>query len=56
MAGDADRAMDLPFLASLATRHDHLDVQIWPGRHDLPLAQPRRCADLVERVAAGAGG
>ena len=52
VAGHSDRALDMPFLASLATRHPNVDLQTWPGRHDLPLAQPQRCLELIAQVAS----
>lgn len=53
VAGRSDRSLDPPFLAILASRHANLDFEAWPGRHDLPLADPRRCAALIERAASG---
>ena len=50
VAGRSDRVVDLPFLTALAHAHTDVDVDVWPGGHDLPLVQPQRCAALIEAV------
>lgn len=55
VAGRADRVVDLSFLTTFAAGHAHVEVDVWPGGHDLPLVQPRRCAALIEAVGLGAG-
>ncbi len=50
--GRSDRVVDLSFLIALAASHALVDVDVWPGGHDLPLAQPARCAALIEAVGA----
>lgn len=52
IAGQSDRVVDLSLLTALAARHSHLDVDVWPGGHDLPLAHPERCCALIEAVGA----
>lgn len=52
IAGRADPVVDLAFLTTLATRHRHVDVDVWPGGHDLPLSHPERCAVRIEAVGA----
>lgn len=53
VAGDRDRVVDRGFLVHLRATH-RVAVQIWPGRHDLPLVQPGRCATTVaDFVATG---
>ena len=52
VAGRSDRIVDLSFLSALAASHARVDLDVWPGRHDLPLAQPERCAALIEAVGA----
>lgn len=53
VAGDRDRVVDRRFLALLRAAH-RVAVQIWPGRHDLPLVEPERCATTIaDFVATG---
>ncbi len=59
VAGDRDRVVDRRFLVHLRASH-RVAVQIWPGRHDLPLVDPDRCAttiaDFVARGIPSPGG
>jgi len=53
VAGDHDRVVDRRFLVHLGAAH-RVVVQIWPGRHDLPLVEPERCATTIaDFVATG---
>jgi len=59
VTGDRDPVVDRRFLVDLRVVH-RVDVQIWPGRHDLPLVEPERCAtaiaDFAQMGVASPGG
>lgn len=55
VAGESDRVVDLSFLTALAADHANVEADVWPGGHDLPLAQPQRCAALIQAIGACAG-
>jgi len=46
VAGDRDRVVDRRFLIHLRAAQ-RVAVEIWPGRHDLPLVEPERCAATI---------
>jgi len=48
VAGRSDPVVDLSFLTALAASHAHVDLDVWPSGHGLPLAQPQRYAALIE--------
>lgn len=47
VAGDHDPVVDRRLLCRLRDEHPAVSVQIWPGRHDLPLIQADRCAGTI---------
>jgi len=51
VVGDRDRVVDRRFLLHLRDEHG-VTVQVWPGRHDLPLAEPERCATSIAAFVA----
>lgn len=50
IAGRSDRVVDLRFLTALSESHCHVEIDVWPGGHDMPLAHPERCCALIESV------
>lgn len=46
VAGDRDPVVDRGFLTSWGATAG-IDVRVWPGRHDLPLVDARRCAAAI---------
>jgi len=50
IAGDRDRVVDRRLLVNLQAAQ-RVTVQIWPGRHDLPLVNPVRCATRIADFA-----
>lgn len=51
LAGERDRAMDIPFLAELAARHPHVSLRtIADAGHDLPLTHAHRCIDSLREL------
>lgn len=49
VVGDSDRVVDHDHLSQLAARHPHLSVETWEGLgHDVPLALPQRCLEMIE--------
>lgn len=54
VVGQRDKAVDLPFLAKLATGCSHLSLGIvGDGGHDLPLSHPEVCIAELTAVAQG---
>ncbi len=51
VAGDRDQVVDRRFLTSLVLTTG-IEVHVWPGRHDLPLVDPRRCAATIAAFLA----
>ena len=47
IAGDSDRVVDLDLLRCIADRRNNMTLDIWPGRHDLPITQPERCCAAI---------
>ena len=57
IAGGRDGAMDLPFLADLASSHPHVSLRtIDDGAHDLPLTHPHLCIDALRGLSTGVDG
>jgi len=50
IAGGQDPVVDLEFLRELARDHAHVQLEEWPGGHDLPLRQPERCVATLRSV------
>jgi pimeloyl-ACP methyl ester carboxylesterase len=50
VAGERDRVVDARFLRELATRHPQLQLELWPGGHDLPLSAPERCVAAIQQL------
>lgn len=46
VAGDHDPVVDHQLLRDVGAISG-VEVEIWPGRHDLPLVEPERCATLI---------
>jgi|CXWL01.1.fsa_nt_gi pimeloyl-ACP methyl ester carboxylesterase len=47
VAGDGDPVVDLAYLRALSERNPQITLEVWPGSHDLPLRQARRCCETV---------
>jgi len=52
IAGDRDPVVDLGYLRCVAQRHDNVELDVWHGGHDLPLARPDDCAAAVAGLAS----
>lgn len=52
VAGTDDRALDHAFLAGLASRHPHVDLEEVAGGHDLPLARADLCVGAIRATLA----
>jgi len=53
VAGNRDPVVDRQFLVHLGAAHGVV-VELWPGRHDLPLVEPERCAMTIADLVASA--
>lgn len=49
VAGDRDAVCHREWLRTLADRHDNVQLETWPGDHQLPLANPDAIIELVRR-------
>ena len=47
IVGDDDPVVDHGFLEELARRNDRIQLERWPGHHELPLSAPGRCVDAL---------
>lgn len=47
VAGEDDPVVDLAFVRELAARYPNIQLEIWPGSHDLPLSASDRCVAAI---------
>lgn len=47
VAGEDDPVVDVTFLRELTARHTNIQLEIWPGGHDLPLRASERCVSAI---------
>ncbi len=52
IAGTQDEVVDLDFLRELARTHDSIEIEVWPGGHDLPLTEARKSVIAVREMIA----
>jgi len=50
VAGDRDPVVDQGYLRRLVAQYDNLELSVWRGRHDLPIAQGPRGAATIAAV------